>query len=196
MNNESATEGIILKSTPFKESKVILLLFTKDFGLISAIASIKKGPYLSSMMLIEGTLSGGKSEIYTLKEPYILNSFPNLRKDFDLLQLALKLINTLSKTLVKERATPPLFTLTKNTLGAFTSMEDAKAIYFCFHLKLLLFEGLLPLNPEDIDKNLSEKEKTDYFHLATVKKFADLKGTSISPSLEQAMENYFLNTLH
>ena len=75
MNNEIATEGIILKSTPFKETKVILHLFTKEFGLVSAISPIKKTSYLSSMMLIEGSLKRGRSDMYSLKEPHILNSF-------------------------------------------------------------------------------------------------------------------------
>ncbi len=196
MNNEIASQGLILKSTPFKDNQVILQLFTKELGLISAVSSVKKSLYLSSMMLIEGSLKGGKSEVYSLKEPHILNSFPNLRNDFDLLQLSIKMISTLSKTLVKQKPVPAIFTLTKNTLCAFSSIKDAKAIYLCFYLKLLLFEGLLPLNPEDMDKDLSEGEKTDYLDLATVKKFADLKDKNISVYLEKVIENYLADTFH
>lgn len=196
MKKETATEAIILRSTPFKENKAILQLFTKEFGLLSAISTTKKTSYLSSMMLIEGSLRSGKSDMYTLNEPHILNTFPNIRKDFELLQLSMKLINTLSKTLVKERSVPPLFTLTKNTLLALIKTEDAKAIYLCYHLKLLLFEGLLPINPTDINTNLSETEKINYLTLATAKKFAELKNLSITPFLEEVIDTYVKVTFH
>ncbi|MCH9620962.1 MAG: DNA repair protein RecO [Chlamydiia bacterium] len=196
MNNETSTAAIILKATPFKETKVILQLFTEVFGPASCIVSTKKLSHLSSMMLIEGNLRRGRGDLYTLSEPYILDAFANLRKDFDLLQLCAKLMNTLSRTLVKERSVAPLFLLTKNTLKAFSIESNNKAIYLCFLLKLLLFEGLLPLHPERVSKDLTEDEKLALLTLATAKNFSELDDIEITPSLEEAIEDYLLATVH
>ena len=192
MYKSTAIEAIILKSTPFNDKKVMLTLFTNTFGLVSASCQLKKSSYLSSMMLIEGTLIKGKNDIHSLKDHYILNPFPNLREDFDILQIAGKMINILSLILVKGRAVLPLFILTKNTLKALSKGNNIKAIYLCYLTKLLLFEGLLPMNYEKIEPHLSEDDQSTYLELATSKKISLLNELSISPVLEKAIENYSL----
>jgi DNA repair protein RecO len=195
MKNETASEALVLKTTPFKENKVILHLFTKEFGLISAMVSTKKSSYLSSMMLIEGVLKRGRGDFYTLTEPHILNAFANLRQDFTLLQTSAKLMNTISKILVKDKPTPALFILTKNTLKAFSKDFCPKPLYHCFILKVLLFEGLLPLNPLEMNKDLSDDEGLSYLSLATAKSFESLKTLSITPFLEKVIDEYVTFTL-
>jgi DNA repair protein RecO len=196
MKKETHSRALILKTTPFSEGKVILQMFSEVFGLVSAIAGTKKLAHLSSMMLIEGNFRRGRGDLYTLSEPFILDAYPNLRTDFEIMQLCAQLMNTLSRTLVKDRPTPPLFLLTKNTLKAFSPKVSNKAIYLCFLLKLLLFEGLLPFNPEMVSKDLDDDEKLALLSLATTKKFKDLEAISITPSLEEAIESYLINTLH
>ncbi len=195
MNSEIASSAIILKIIPFQENKVILHLFTKDLGYISAVASTAKGSYFSSMMLIEGVFKKSKSDLYKLTKLYILDTFSNLRKDFTLLQLAAKLMNILSKTLVKDKVTLPLFILTKNTLKAFSKDSCPKPLYHCFILKLLLFEGLLPTNALEMNKNLSEEEVSNYLTLATAKTFDSIKMIPITPFFEEVMEEYVTFTL-
>jgi DNA repair protein RecO len=195
MKKETATQALILKSTPFKENKVILQLFTEEFGPASAIASTRKSAYLSSMMHIEGTLKRGRGDMYTLTEPHIINTFPNLRTDFDLLQLATQLVNTLSRTLVPERAVPALFVLTKNTLKALSKENNDKAIYLCFLLKLLLFEGLLPLNPEDMESSFDDVEKDLYLTIATAKNFESLKELAVTETFKKSVEEYTMGVI-
>ena len=195
MKKETATAALILKATPFKESKVILQLFTKTLGPISAITSTKKTAYLSSMMHIEGVFKRGRGDLYTMTEPHILNTFPDLRKDFDLLKLSSQMTNTLSTTLVPGRAVPALFVLTKNTLKNLSPKSNNKAIYLCFLLKLLLFEGLLPLNPEDMNSAFSEIEKDHYLTLATAKNFDMIQDLSITKTLKESIETYTLGAI-
>lgn len=195
MKKETATRALILKSTPFKENKVILQLFTEKFGPASAIANTKKTAYLSSMMHIEGTLKRGRGDMYTLTDPHIIDTFPNLRKDFDLLQQATKIINILSKTLVPERAVPALFVLTKNTLKFLSKENNNNAIYLCFLLKLLLFEGLLPLNPEHMNNAFDNIEKDLYLTIATTKNFESLKELAITESFKKSIEDFTIGAL-
>ena len=142
------------------------------------------------MMLIEGGFHRGRGDLYTLSDPHILDTFPHLRTDFSLLQLSSKLIHLLSKVLVKDREVFPLFSLTKNTLKAFSTEGNNLAIYSCYLLKLLLFEGLLPLQPEALDSTLDEDEKLTYLTLATAKNFASLKKLIITARLEKGIEEY------
>ena len=148
------------------------------------------------MMYIEGNLCRGRSDMYTLSDAHILDAFPNLRTDFSLLQLSSKLINTLSKTLVKDRAVQPLFLFTKNTLKAFSKEGNNEAIYYCYLLKLLLFEGLLPTNPDEMEKKFSDNEKIDYLNLATAKSFESVEKIVVTKELQEAIDNYTLLTLH
>ncbi|MCH9811654.1 DNA repair protein RecO [bacterium] len=195
MKKETSIEALILKSTPFKENKLILQLFCKEMGPISAIVNTKKTAYLSSMMHIEGSVKKGRGDLFTLTEPHIINAYPNLREDFGRLQLANKIITSLQKTLVPARAVPALFILTKNTLKALTKESNEKALYSCFLLKLLLFEGLLPLHPEDMNKEFSEEEKDHYLTLATAKNFESLLELKMTASLVHTIENYTQETL-
>ena len=195
MKKETSIEALILRSTPFKENKLILQLFCRELGPISAIASTKKTAYLSSMMHIEGSVKKGRGDLYTLLEPHILNAYPNLREDFDRLQLATKMISSLQRTLVPGRAVPALFVLAKNTLKALTKESNASALYCCFLLKLLLFEGLLPLAPEDMNKDFSNLEKDLYLTLATAKNFDALLDLKTTESLEHTIEEYTLAKL-
>ncbi len=195
MKKETATRALILKATPFKENKVILQLFTEKFGPASAIASTKKSAYLSSMMHIEATFRRGRGDMYTLSQPHIIDTFPNLRKDFNLLQQGAKMMGILSKTLVPERAVPALFILTKNTLKSLSTKSNNSAIYLCFLLKLLLFEGLLPLNPEDMKSTFDHAEKDLYLTIATAKNFECLKGLSITEAFKTTIEEYTMGVL-
>lgn len=144
------------------------------------------------MMYIEGNLHRDRSDMYTLTDAHILDAFANLRTDFTLLQLSAKLINTLSKTLVKDRAVYPLFLLTKNTLKTFSKEGNNEAIYYCYLLKLLLFEGLLPVNPDEMETNFSDDEKMDYLSLATAKSFESIEKIVVTKQLQEAIENYTL----
>lgn len=195
MKKEISISALVLNSTPFKENKLILQLFSKELGPISAIASTKKSAYLSSMMHIEGAVKKGRGDLYTLMEPHILDAFPNLRQDFDLLQLATKTTTALQKTLVPGREVAALFILTKNTLKAFSTTSNNNAIYLCFLLKLLLFEGLLPLNPEDMNKDFTHEEKDLYLSLATAKSFESLKTLETTIPLKTSVEEYILETI-
>lgn len=190
MQKECSIEAIIMKSIPFKENKVILHLFSSELGLISAISSVKKKAYLSSMMVIQATVKKGKGDLYSISERHIIDTFSNLREDFSLLQISMKMMNLLSQTLVKDRAIKPIYLLTKNTLKAFTKNSNQNAIYVCFILKLLLFEGLLPLDSDCVSKEFSEEEKEMYLTIATAKKFADLNELSITPQFSEVIENY------
>lgn len=196
MQNEIHSRAIILKATPFKETKVILQMFSEEFGPLSAIVSGKKMGHLSSMLLIEGCFKRGRSDLYTLMEPHILDPYVNLRQDFDLLQLCAKMMNTLSRTLVKDRKVDPLFILTKNTLKAFSKEANNKAIYLCFLLKLLMFEGLLPSDPHRVCETLNVDEKLSLLSLATARSFKEVEDISITPELSEAIENYLLMTIH
>lgn len=148
------------------------------------------------MMLIEANFRRSHGELYTLNDVHILDAFPNIRTDFDLLQLSAKLLNTLSKTLVKERSVPALFLLTKNTLKAFSKEANNQSIYLCYLLKLLLFEGLLPLNPDDMEQAFNDLEKMSYLTLATAKNFESIADVFISKRLYESIENYILLTFH
>lgn len=86
-------EGIVIKRKSFGEADRILTLFTKKQGKIKVLAkgvrriTSRRGPNVELFNQVELSLHQGRT-FDTLTEAAVINTFPNIRKNLDLVGLS------------------------------------------------------------------------------------------------------------
>lgn len=131
------------------------------------------------------TKSGGMPSI---KEASLVNDFAGLRKDYDRLAFALKVIDCVGKvSLEGDSSSEFLFNLLGHTLKALENAKNILPIQFQFWLKLLSQQGVL--TAEDwmrpfLKANLAGFEKLQDVALSEQRRI---------PGLEMMVEDYLKN---
>ncbi|MBC7370201.1 MAG: DNA repair protein RecO [Bdellovibrionaceae bacterium] len=93
--------------------------------------------YKQAKFSAEGSLN-------TLNEATLLNDFRGIRKDYDHLELALHILDCISRVCQEgDRNSEALFNLLGNTLTALESSNDVKLLKILFYLKFLYQQGVL-----------------------------------------------------
>jgi len=167
MNNITYNiEGITLKSYNLSEYDKIFLIFSKEKGLIRAVAKgIKKynnkfGGMLEPMNINKVFLRKGKSleQIYQCE---IINSFPNIRKDYDKLIYSFFLFELIINFLHEGEKSDYIYNLLIYTLEYLNKTENILPIIIWFEivfLKIIGYENnyysCYNCQKELLDKNL------------------------------------------
>lgn len=150
---ERQIEGIILFVTPYQERHEILGVFTPE-GKISLIRKWglgKKSSPLSPLTRVEFFYETGKGEMGKIKESALKDPMLKLRADFDCLNAAMSLLRALQLTQEGEAPSEALYRLTLKMLAYLPESKDKKSVLSLFYLKLLLHEGLIPLETLDLE---------------------------------------------
>lgn len=155
----SAVQGkfIILKKTKYGETDLILQALSQEGGRYSFLA---RGALKSKKRFGGGVLEPthyvlltfkpptGESGLNVLQEASLLEEFQNLRTDYDRLDLALHVIECVTKVSVEgDSSSQFLFNLLGHALRAAETSSDLLITRMHFYLKFLLQQGVVQAEP-------------------------------------------------
>ena len=145
------TQGIVLKAVRYKENDVILTLFTRKLGKVSAIAKgakRNKSSLLSSAQLFSYanyTLKR-KGNMYTINQGDIIKSFYDISYDIEAFSYATYIIKLVDSSTCEYQTNNRLFILLAQTLYLYKQKNiDKKFITRAFELKFLDYIGFRPV---------------------------------------------------
>jgi DNA repair protein RecO len=146
---EERVEGIVLRTTPFKENHRIITLFTPMAGLISFMAKRVKTPeklvLLSPFSQIEVIYRKKLSDLYLLKDGSLIADNLFLREKWDYLDIAGKMAQIVLHSQLPGKPAPLLYALFIACLKQLPHFEEPAGLLLLFYLKLLSHEGILSL---------------------------------------------------
>ncbi len=216
------TEGIVLKSLPFQDSKKIITLFSLDFGIITLITKKISSKNVSLIQLLtplsigEYAFRKGKSDLYSLLDGSLIDTHSKYRDSYDKIVVGANLIRSVSKTQMHGNSAPKLFILLKRYLQKLPEVKKPQNLLCSFYLKLLLHDGIvIPLQncskckqaasclfygeslcitcaPEHSLRFTTEEWQTLYA-LTYTTKFSLLDGLDIAETLRKKIEILFSN---
>lgn len=148
---------IILKKMKYSESDLILHAISVQGEKLSFIArgalkSKKRfgGGVLEPTHFVSLTFkqSSEEGKLHFLQEATLINDFAGLRKDYDHLELALHVLECVSKVSQEgDRHSEFLFNLLGHTLRAIETAQDPLIVKMHFYLKFLLQQGVVDAEP-------------------------------------------------
>lgn len=151
------TRAIVLKRTPFSESDLILHLLNPQGEKVScfargALKSKKRFPggVLEPTHFIEALLKPAKQAdgLATIEEARLIDSFSDLRKDYENLESALFCLECVDKIATGGFShSSSLFDLLGHTLRKLQSSKQPEFIKILFFIKVLYEQGVLEIEP-------------------------------------------------
>lgn len=148
------TSGIVLKTTKYGESSLIVTILTRDFGRISAIANnvrTKKSALIGGLQLfayseIVTYKAKSKNGLYHLNEMNVLESFSGLRYDLDKMAYASYFAEVALAATGEESPDEEILRLLLNVLYALDrGLESPEKIKAVFLWRLAMESGFMPL---------------------------------------------------
>lgn len=144
------TKGIVIKETNYSDNDKILTVLTEDLGKISCMAkgARKTNNHLlaSSQFLVysEFVLYKG-SNFYHINSAEVINTFYNLKTDYDKLEDAFFFSKILFTLTYENEENDGILSLFLNTLYILENKAfDLKLLKAIFQLKLLSLLGMAP----------------------------------------------------
>lgn len=179
-------KGLILRSTKYSEADLILTFLSSEGEKVSAIAksalkSKKRflGGVLEPTHFVEFILTIPKIEgrLPVIEQAQLIQSFDQLRSDYDRLNLALRILEIVSKMAQEgDLHSKELFNLLGNTLKELQTSPNLEILQLQFFLKLLMQQGVL--EPEAWMKSFLSRSMKENTVLAT--EFAKQKNVLLS----------------
>ena len=146
---EERVEGIVLRTTPYKESHRIITLFTQEAGITSFMAKRVKTPekmvLLSPFSQIEVIYRKKLSDLYSFKDGSLIADNLFLREKWDYLEIAGKMAQILLHSQLPGKPAPLLYNLFLSCIKQIPHFEEPTSLLLFFYLKLLSHEGILSL---------------------------------------------------
>lgn len=193
---EERVEGIVLRSTIYKETHRIITLFTSEAGLISLMVKGVKSPermvLLSPFSQIEVFFRKKLSDLYLLKDGSLIADNLFLREKWDYLETAGKMGQMILHSQMPGKPAPLLYALFLACLKQLPQFEEPAPLLLLFYLKLLTHEGILSLDDRAaFPIPLSSQEWDIMMELARSRSFKGLyKRKGLSSLLQQLEKNF------
>lgn len=146
------TEGLILRSIPFKDYDQILTLYTSDYGLLSAIVKAARSQRrnlssaISPLNRVEIVFRPGKQELHSCKEISVLNHHLFLRENSQHLRAACELAQAIRTSQVPEKPSSDLYLLMQKIIERIPHSSSVSTLVTAFRLKIIHHDGLLHWN--------------------------------------------------
>ena len=188
-------EGIVLRTTPYKESHRIVTLFTSRAGMISLMAkrvtTPEKMALLTPFSHIEVIFRKKQSDLYFIKDGSLLTDHLFLREKWGYLEIAGKMAQILLHSQLPGKPAPLLYTLFMTCLKQLPHFEEPSSLLLLFYLKLLTHEGLLSMeNRTAFPISFSQTQWDALMELASSRSFKTVqKKVGLSPLLLQLEKN-------
>ncbi len=155
--NSEKTQGkdrfIILRKIKYSEADLILHALSpkgekQSFIARGALRSKKRfgGGILEPTHFVSFIykLSSSEGRMHVLQEATLINDFPGIRKDYDHLELALHIVECVSKVSQEgDHNSEFLFNLLGHTLKAIETAEEPLVLKMHFYLKFLFQQGVV-----------------------------------------------------
>ncbi len=147
------SRGLALRITPYSNSSQIVTLFTRDFGVLTALARGSKRPVTRSSPFsgpfdllgwYDLVLQFGRGELALLYEANLIEGFEHLRRDLDAFHEACFVLETLRKLFRPFDPAPDFLRQVLSTLKALRHGHHHRALRIHYSQQLLLANGLLP----------------------------------------------------
>jgi len=149
--NIRKTDGIILRRYPLRETSLLLILYTKDFGKVKGVIKGIRGPRaqfgsfpeiltLNRIVFYEGK----KRDFFYISQCDLIDLFGNIRSDLVRTGYASYIIELTEAVAPFNDKNEDLFTLLFNSLKLLCTSGSAKRVARIFEIKLLLILGLMP----------------------------------------------------
>jgi len=138
--------GIILRVTPYKERAEILLLFTTELGLVSAIVrESKKTPtrWVEPFVVVRGKFKERKGNFFQIEELDGTHWYLGLREKPSALRMLNSIVKSTAKKVEMESPAPLLYKLFLKIVEALEKGSDPETMEGLFLVKLALHEGIL-----------------------------------------------------
>lgn len=155
--NQGKDRFIILRKMKYSEADLILHAISPKGEKLSFIA---RGALKSKKRFGGGILEPShfvsfiykpatdEGQLNVLQEATLINDFPGIRKDYDHLELALHVLECVSKVSQEgDKNSEFLFNLLGNTLKAIETAQDPLVLKMHFYLKFLLQQGVVNAEP-------------------------------------------------
>lgn len=193
---EERVEGIVLRSTIYKETHRIVTLFTSEVGLISLMVKGVKTPermvLLTPFSQIEVFFRKKLSDLFVLKDGSLISDNLFLREKWDYLETAGKMGQMILHSQMPGKPAPLLYALFLACLKQMPKFEEPAPLLLLFYLKLLTHEGLLSLDDRAaFPIPLSSQEWDIMMEMAQSKSFKGLHKRKGLTSLLQQLEKNF-----
>lgn len=162
------TEGIVLKRTNFKESDLILTIFTRDFGKISVIAKGARRPsskfvgHLELFSDLKIMLVSGKN-LDILSQTEVLRYFKGIRENLLKTGLAFYIAELIDKILAERQENYQIFELLRKTLFFLNKEKTPESLIYFFEVKLFELSGFGPEFLNCLICSSSIKNESNYF---------------------------------
>ncbi len=151
MRQQEKIEGIVLRSTDYKEGQRILTLFTRDAGLFTLLVkNLHKRP--TSLIALSSMLAQGEfvlirkgKDLWEIVEGMIHDGHFGLRCNLIYMECAGHLARMILSSQLPGRPAPLLYDLLLSYLSHLTKYQDPRSLVVSFQLKLLRHEGILDI---------------------------------------------------
>lgn len=147
------TEGIILRSIPFKDYDQIITVYTPDCGLLSAIVKAARSRRLalssaiSPLNRVDLVLKSGRQDLHTCREIAVLDHHLSLRENSERLRGACDLAQAIRTSQLPEKPSPELYHLLQKMIARISESPSISSLVASFRLKIARHDGLLHLSP-------------------------------------------------
>lgn len=145
------TQGIVLRSARYKESDLILTIFTRKLGKVSAIAKgakRNKSSLLSSSQVFSYSNFTLKKQgnMYRVSQSETIKSFYDIAYDIDAFSYATYITSLVEGSIYENQSNNRLFVLLAQTLYLYTQKDiDKEFVTKAFELKFLDYAGFKPI---------------------------------------------------
>lgn len=144
-------EGIILKTIPFRDYDLILVIFTAQAGLIKVFCkgarSKKRGieGVCNPLTGVEVIYVEGKGELFSCHEISLRESYRQLRESFSAIEAACELLRAIEVSQLVGKSVPRLYESLVRYLKKIQTTPVPWGLVSSFYLKILFHEGLLSI---------------------------------------------------
>lgn len=162
-------KGIVIREVTYKDNDKIITILTDSLGKVSAIAKGAKktnSPLLASSQFLvysEFVLYQNTGYFY-LNSASVINTFYNLRVDFDKLQLVFDITKLLNSVTDENQDCEKILQLFLNTIYVLDKMDkDKRLIINAFKIKLFALLGFAPRQDKCTSCSKSLLEENEEF---------------------------------
>jgi len=149
MKEYQKTQGIILHLIPYRDADQIAILFTEDVGLMKIMCygsrsqKSKWRGLCRSLTQVEIIFREKNSEIFECKDLTLIDSYDNLKQDYNRMEAACDCMYALNRSQMPGREAHKLYALLIYYLRKIPCITDPWILSLSFRLKLLRHDGLL-----------------------------------------------------
>lgn len=190
---EFKTSGVVLKKQNFGEADRILRIFTRELGVVSAIAkgvkriTSKKGGSLELFCESNLRLHRRKGELFLVTDVAVVKNFES--KDLEVLKTAYAASELLLNIAPPEKPLPKIYKTTQDFLTEIVRTKKLQLLKIAFFAKTLNIFGFL-----DDPDNLAERERK-FFKFLLDSDFPTILTLAEDREIFQAVENKLMQIL-